>query len=114
MAKSDDFSELPPKKEEVVEETPEIREYPSVVKEIPAKKIPPAVKEAPVGQPPMRKSLDKLVSKVYLKAVEAHDRIKICESCDKYLKNAKICGVCKCFMPMKTRLRMAKCPLDKW
>lgn len=57
---------------------------------------------------------NKMVEQVYMKAVDAHERLKVCESCDKYLKNAKICGVCKCFMPMKTRLRMAKCPLGRW
>ena len=56
----------------------------------------------------------KLVEQVYMKAEEAHGRLKVCESCDKYLKNAKVCGVCKCFMPMKTRLRLAKCPIGRW
>lgn len=52
--------------------------------------------------------------KFYLKAVDAYERLKVCEECDKYLKMAKICSACKCFMPLKTRLRQTKCPLEKW
>lgn len=51
---------------------------------------------------------------IYLKALESYERIQICESCDKYIKLAKICSECKCFMPVKTRLRFASCPLGKW
>lgn len=54
------------------------------------------------------------VRNVYLKAEEAYERIKICESCDKYIRLAKICSECKCFMPSKTRLRFAECPIGKW
>ncbi len=54
------------------------------------------------------------ISKYYLSAVDAYERLKVCEGCDKYLKMAKICSACKCFMPLKTRLRQTKCPLEKW
>ena len=54
------------------------------------------------------------VKNVYLKTDEAYERVKICESCDKYLRLAKICGECKCFVPAKSRLRYANCPLNKW
>jgi hypothetical protein len=40
-------------------------------------------------------------------------RYKICEECDKFLKS-KQCSECGCFMPLKTRLNMAQCPLGKW
>ena len=51
---------------------------------------------------------------VYLKSIEAYERLQLCESCDKYIKLAKICSECKCFMPVKTRLRFANCPIGKW
>jgi len=54
------------------------------------------------------------VKNVYLKSHDSYNRVKICESCDKYIKMAKICGECKCFIPAKSRLRFAACPLDKW
>ena len=54
------------------------------------------------------------VKNVYLNTKEAYERVKICETCDKYIKMAKICGDCKCFIPAKSRLRYANCPLNKW
>ncbi len=54
------------------------------------------------------------ISKFYLNPIDAYERLKVCEDCDKYLKMAKICSACKCFMPLKTRLRQTKCPLEKW
>jgi len=56
----------------------------------------------------------KAATNIYLKTHDAYERVKVCESCDKYLKMAKICGECKCFVPAKSRLRYATCPLDKW
>lgn len=49
-----------------------------------------------------------------IKVIDAYERIKICQQCDKYLSTAKICRVCKCFMPAKTRIKQAKCPIGKW
>ena len=39
-------------------------------------------------------------------------RIEICRSCEHYV--ALFCKQCGCFMPVKTRIRQVKCPLDKW
>jgi len=49
-----------------------------------------------------------------LKVIEAYERLKICQECDKYIKTARMCGVCKCFMPLKTKFKVSKCPLEKW
>lgn len=40
-------------------------------------------------------------------------RMIICRSCDK-LTAINFCSECNCFMPLKTRLRSATCPLNKW
>ena len=56
----------------------------------------------------------KTITNAYLSTKEAYERTKVCESCDKYLKRAKICGVCKCFIPAKSRLRYSDCPEGKW
>lgn len=45
---------------------------------------------------------------------EAEIRLHICRSCEKYKHHLNICGVCKCFMPMKTKLKKTKCPIGKW
>lgn len=40
-------------------------------------------------------------------------RISICNTCEDYTA-LKFCSECKCFMPFKTRLESATCPLNKW
>jgi hypothetical protein len=39
-------------------------------------------------------------------------RIKICRECEHY--KAFICSQCGCFMPLKTKLKGAECPKQKW
>jgi len=39
-------------------------------------------------------------------------RIKICRECDQY--KHFVCMQCGCFMPLKTKLRSAECPIAKW
>jgi hypothetical protein len=41
------------------------------------------------------------------------ERIALCKSCDQ-LNALKICKQCGCFMPAKTRLKWASCPVGKW
>ena len=38
------------------------------------------------------------------------ERLEICKKCPKYSKFWKTCTICKCFMPLKTKLRWAECP----
>lgn len=40
-------------------------------------------------------------------------RMSICEGCSE-LTTFNRCQQCGCFMTVKTRLRGAHCPLDKW
>lgn len=40
-------------------------------------------------------------------------RMLICRECEKLTK-MNFCEVCSCYMPMKTRLKGASCPLRKW
>jgi hypothetical protein len=49
----------------------------------------------------------------YAPVDEIARRFKICEGCDKFLKT-KQCSECGCFMPLKTRLLHAECPINKW
>jgi len=41
------------------------------------------------------------------------DRLDICRSCDKF-NGIQFCSLCKCFMPAKTWLVNASCPIKKW
>ena len=43
-----------------------------------------------------------------------NEKYAICKQCEKFDNKLKLCKVCKCFMPVKTRLPNTKCPLGKW
>ena len=44
----------------------------------------------------------------------AEARMAICEACPELITLTKMCGVCKCVMPIKTKLVNAECPIHKW
>ena len=60
--------------------------------------------------------------------VNAHlraERLATCRACEHYVEKTKSCGplvteaftdspLCGCYMPAKTKLKTASCPLDKW
>jgi hypothetical protein len=41
------------------------------------------------------------------------ERLAICETCPEYMATNQ-CKQCGCFMPVKTGLLHARCPLAKW
>lgn len=41
-------------------------------------------------------------------------RYEICKQCDRFNKKFLFCEECKCFMPVKVRLKQVSCPLQKW
>lgn len=49
----------------------------------------------------------------YVSEQEADDRMAICSSCP-HLMLTKQCSKCGCFMPNKTKLLYAACPIGKW
>lgn len=42
----------------------------------------------------------------------ASERMAVCRECPMF--NLGVCGECHCFMPLKTKLPNAECPLHKW
>jgi len=67
----------------------------------------------------------KIFQEETVSAVEAKIRMGICETCDQFNKERKICMICKCFMEVKTTMKIHKnipkmrsevthCPLGKW
>jgi hypothetical protein len=46
--------------------------------------------------------------------IVAENRMKICNSCPELISLSKQCKKCGCFMPSKTKLAEASCPLGKW
>ena len=41
-------------------------------------------------------------------------RYSICLSCPELTEHTKVCKKCGCFMAVKTKLELSKCPLGKW
>jgi hypothetical protein len=41
-------------------------------------------------------------------------RYMICKECDRFITSVKVCKECYCFMPAKTMIEGADCPLGKW
>jgi hypothetical protein len=52
--------------------------------------------------------------KVRLSKGEAEERMKICASCEEYIKEENRCNLCGCYMRVKTRIATEKCPIGKW
>ena len=44
------------------------------------------------------------------KKLSHEERYKICIKCPNLDKTWKVCKVCNCFMPLKTKIRWAECP----
>ena len=49
----------------------------------------------------------------YCDESQQKERYSVCEDCE-HLTIAKTCTECGCFMPVKTKLLHASCPLKKW
>tara|TARA_R100000808_G_C2120957_1_gene132275 strand:- start:592 stop:894 length:303 start_codon:yes stop_codon:yes gene_type:complete len=41
-------------------------------------------------------------------------RMKICESCAHLIKDKNVCNKCGCYLPIKGRWEISKCPIGKW
>lgn len=50
----------------------------------------------------------------YSSEEESDARYSLCKACPKFNPGVKTCQECGCFMPAKTRLKLATCPLGKW
>lgn len=44
----------------------------------------------------------------------AYSRMQLCEECPELIKMTKQCKKCGCFMALKTKLKLASCPIGKW
>lgn len=44
----------------------------------------------------------------------ADSRMQLCEQCPELIKMTKQCKKCGCFMALKTKLKLASCPMGKW
>jgi len=49
---------------------------------------------------------------ILVKETSRKNRLDLCRKCEFFIGN--FCKKCKCFMPVKTRLAISKCPIGKW
>lgn len=69
-----------------------------------------------IGKPEKKKTArpwDLLNPKTQYVDYEISDmRLNLCKSCDMFMKG--VCKSCGCYMPIKTKMAHASCPLAKW
>lgn len=53
------------------------------------------------------------VASLKLNDDERNSRLDTCRNCDQF-HNTQFCKICGCYMPVKTYLPFAKCPINKW
>jgi len=58
--------------------------------------------------------IEKIIEETFVNKELKDKRYSICKSCDRFKKPNKICEMCLCFMPAKTKLVGAECPTGKW
>ena len=58
--------------------------------------------------------LDLLSSDNYIERDIRDERLNICKGCDELFKPTRTCKQCGCFMALKTWIKDATCPLNKW
>ena len=42
------------------------------------------------------------------------ERIRLCESCEHFQGKTRQCGICRCFLDLKTRFSTEECPIGRW
>lgn len=50
----------------------------------------------------------------YAEESVSSNRMDICNSCPELFKPTTQCKQCGCFMNLKTKLKLATCPMGKW
>jgi recombinational DNA repair protein RecR len=61
----------------------------------------------------LEKTKDQVVELVKVSEEIRSQRFEICKNCDQ-LHSTEFCKLCACYMPAKTWLSGASCPLKKW
>jgi len=50
----------------------------------------------------------------YLEIEESEKRLDICRKCEHFFTPTNQCKLCGCFMNLKTKMKHAYCPVNKW
>jgi hypothetical protein len=59
-------------------------------------------------------ALTSLVKIIATSRKEQIERLNICNLCENFKKEYKICDMCGCFMPLKSKIKQLSCPKGKW
>lgn len=59
-------------------------------------------------------SAQDLITMDFVDEAVQQSRFEICNSCEFYFSPTGNCKKCGCFMKIKTKLKHAKCPINKW
>ena len=57
---------------------------------------------------------DIIKKEINKKKYTSEERIGMCESCEYFKSGTRQCGICWCFMDIKTKMKNKSCPKDKW
>lgn len=60
------------------------------------------------------KELKDKIAGAFVPSEISEERINICKSCEEFNDITKTCKKCGCFMPTKTTITRARCPIGKW
>ena len=50
----------------------------------------------------------------YIEKIESDKRMQTCLGCEHLIKLTRQCKKCGCLMNLKTKLKDATCPIEKW
>ena len=56
---------------------------------------------------------DIIKKEINKKKYTAKERIEMCESCEYFKSGTRQCGICWCFMDIKTKMKNKSCPKCK-
>ncbi len=57
---------------------------------------------------------DIIKKEINKKIYTSEERIRMCESCEYFKSGTRQCGICWCFMDIKTKMKNKSCPKGKW
>lgn len=55
-----------------------------------------------------------VVESVLVDDETAKERYNICLGCEKFHSTTKVCKICHCYLPGKTKIAGSSCPIKKW
>ena len=61
----------------------------------------------------MFKNWERARQVIFLTKEQIEERMNLCKACDNFTEK-QFCKICKCYMPLKIKVRRMECPIGKW